>query len=194
MTSEGQWVNSLVPRLNKELRQLARDGARLEIVSGRRLPYVHEVVAYSADGEAETHSMGYQTDLLICDVGPDARWTPRVIIECKLGDVTTHDALTYSAKAATHKQVHPYLRYGFIIGGFGKALPTRLLRHGAYFDFMMVWRTRKGTPTEWKTLLGVLQEEVRASRRLERILTDRRHAKKQFSLFHRRLRLKGSGE
>jgi hypothetical protein len=52
---------------------------------------------------------GYQTDLLISERLDDGEdWTPRVVVEFKLGSVTTHDALTYSAKAATHKNVHPY--------------------------------------------------------------------------------------
>ena len=47
-----------------------------------------------------------------------------------MGGVTTHDALTYSTKAATHKHVHPYLRYGFLAGGI-QTIPGRLIKHGA---------------------------------------------------------------
>jgi hypothetical protein len=64
-----------------------------------------------------------------------AQWVPRVVVEFKLGSVTTHDALTYLAKAATHKNVHPYLRYGIIIGGLDGPVPKRLVRHGHSFVF-----------------------------------------------------------
>src|SRR5690606_30085073 len=38
---------------------------------------------------------------------------PRVVLEFKTS-ITTHDVLTYSAKAKQHKQIYPYLRYGII--------------------------------------------------------------------------------
>ena len=31
------------------------------------------------------------------------RWKPRVVVEAKLGSITTHDAITYNQKAATHR-------------------------------------------------------------------------------------------
>ncbi|HXN85748.1 MAG TPA: hypothetical protein VN867_06730, partial [Candidatus Binataceae bacterium] len=45
---------------------------------------------------------------------------PLVVVELKCGSnsgYTTHDVLTYSAKAARHKELYPYLRYGMAIGG-----------------------------------------------------------------------------
>ncbi|GAI54911.1 unnamed protein product, partial [marine sediment metagenome] len=57
-------------------------------------------------------------------------------IEGKINSVTTHGAITYSQKASTHKNVHPYLRYGILLGNRKHyPLPGRLFRHGAYFDF-----------------------------------------------------------
>src|ERR1700687_4246334 len=96
---------------------LARQDMAVE--TGRRLPYAMHVLAYeNQEGEpalakpARTETHRYQTDLLIAErTSEAAQWVPRVVVEFKLGSVTTHDALTYSAKAATHKNVHPYLRY-----------------------------------------------------------------------------------
>jgi hypothetical protein len=76
-----------------------------------------------------------------------ASGSPRVV-ECKQG-VTTHDALTSSTKAATHKQVHPYLRYGCRLGGYETALPDRLIRHMAHFDFMLFWESQQPSKREW---------------------------------------------
>jgi hypothetical protein len=105
-----------------------------------------------------------------------------------LGGVTTHDALTYSAKADTHKQVHPYLRYGILIGDHGKkAVPTRLFRHGAYFDFMAAWKATKPSDDEWNGLINVLREEIETSRRIEELV---RKQHSPYSLVHRRLILK----
>jgi hypothetical protein len=114
-----------------------------------------------------------------------------VVLECKTWGISTHDALTYSAKPATHKHVHPYLRYGILLGDFGTALPGWLIRHGAYFDFMMVWSSQEPTGEEWAELIEVLADEVRASRMLQSLLTESRsQARRKFRLLHRPLRLK----
>jgi len=113
-----------------------------------------------------------------------------VVVEFKMGGVNTHDPLTYSAKAATHKHVHPYLRYGFLAGGI-RGIPGRLIKHGAYFDFMASWVSLKPTPDEWSGLIEVLKEEVVASRTIQEILTTTRSAsKKRYDILHRPLKLR----
>ena len=194
MSSEKQWVASLLDSLREGLGEAAKEGGSIRVESGHRLSYAYEVLAYGPDGEADPRSAGYETDILISDVRADATWTPRVVIECKTGSVTTHDALTYSAKASTHKHVHPYLRYGILIGNYGEALPARLVRHGAYFDFMTVWSSEGGSALEWRSLLDVLREEIAASRTLQDVLTDRSWSKKKYRLLHRPLRFQQSGE
>lgn len=42
-----------------------------------------------------------------------------------IGDASSHDVLLYSAKAAKHKYIYPYLRYGFVVVGL-QALERRL--------------------------------------------------------------------
>jgi hypothetical protein len=67
-------------------------------------------------------------------------WKPQIIIEGKLNSVTTHDTITYSQKAATHRNVHPFLRLRYVILiGNRKYFPLlgRLFRHRAHFDFML---------------------------------------------------------
>src|SRR5205823_863741 len=108
------------------------------------------------------------------------------------GSVSTHDALTYSSKAATHKQVHPYLRYGFLAGEREHyAIPGRLVKHGAYFDFMVTWCASKPTKAESKAFCRLIIDEVKASRRLQDLLTTNRSAKRQkYHVLHRPLVLK----
>jgi hypothetical protein len=162
---------------------------RTTVSTGERLPYRHEVFRYKDTKPSEASTMGYQTDVLVRDeLLADDLWVPSVVIECKLGSVTTHDALTYSAKAETHKQVHPYLRYGILIGNHAeKAVPRRLFRHGAYFDFMAAWKAMDPSDEEWKGLIDVLREEIEASRQIEKLVSQN---PSKYSLVHRRLILK----
>src|SRR5437016_776519 len=159
MASEKDWAASLQRRLDLELRACGIDGWTTRVDAGERLAYAHEILRYDKAGPAHCHTPGYQTDLLVYDIRDNDDWIPRVVVECKLG-VTTHDALTYSTKAATHKQVHPYLRYGIWIGGFNRALPARLLRHGAYFDFIGVSTTLNPVGGDWNDFVEVVKQEL----------------------------------
>ncbi len=191
MATEKEWVESVLqPRLAAELAKCDEGEWHIAIASGKKLTYAYEILRYSNEGCDETLNAEYETDLLIYDLRQNGDWIPRVVLECKKGAVTTHDALTYSTKAATHKHVHPYLRYGVLIGDFGSALPGRLIRHGAYFDFMMVWGGEEPTKEELSSLVRVLKDEIQASRTLHGLLTDSRSKKrKKFSLLHRPLQL-----
>jgi hypothetical protein len=179
VTSEREWVRSFVSKLDSELaaRHRRKGGPIVAVSDGTKLTYACEIERYTAQGEPETSLKRYETDILVRDVDPDGSWVPRVVIECKLRSVTTHDALTYSAKAATHRSVHPYLRYGFLAGKRDKyALPARLVRHGQQFDFMVSWNGLKATTAEWKAFCDLLLEEIETSRKLQNLLTDNRSA------------------
>lgn len=187
---EREWVRRLAARLHQELPTL--DETRLDIVDGRKLLYTNEVEGYSIEGQSRGRSSSYETDLLIADVVADGAWTPRVVVECKLGRVTTHDALSYSAKAFTHKHVHPYLRYGFLAGALAN-IPGRLIKHGASFDFMATWLLEEPPAAQWVTFVHILKEEIRASRTLQRILSNSRHVRQAgVHLLQRRLVLIGA--
>jgi hypothetical protein len=108
------------------------------------------------------------------------------------GRITTHDALTYSSKAATHKHVHPYLRYGILAGEREHyAIPGRLVKHGAYFDFMVAWSAAKPTNREWLAFTVLLADEVKAARTMQELLkTNRLLRRKKYHILHRPLVLK----
>jgi hypothetical protein len=138
--------------------------------------------------------MKYETDLLIIENNND-HWTPRIIIETKAnGSITTHDAITYSHKAATHRQVHPYLRYGILLGGRGHyPLPGRLFRHGTQFDFMISWGEHEPNKEELKDTIDLLFKEVEASRILEKIIYDsRKRGRAHYTILHKELKLRSS--
>ena len=185
MPGERQWVEQLRPRLETKLAGLSEGASKIRVETGRHLPYVLEVLAYGPGERVQTTKTEYQTDLLISDATDEA-WTPRVVVECKLGRVSTHDALTYSTKASTHKNPHPYLRYGILIGGLKGPLPLRLIRHGAHFDFMIAFDSEQPTRREWSDFVEVLEQEVRASRDMQRLLTP---GKNVYRLLHRPLKL-----
>lgn len=148
-------------------------------------------MSYQGDGSSQTTNSRYETDILVIDLLDDQTWVPRVVVECKLGSVTTHDALTYSTKASTHKHVHPYLRYGIAIGNWGDGrFPPRLLKHGAYFDFMLIQSGIAPSQQEWPYLIDTLTAEVRASRDLQAMLARTLTSGLSPKLIHRQLLLK----
>lgn len=168
---ERAWVRDLVPRVQAAL---AAVEPALEVRDGYRLAYSREILSYHGTEPEREAGMRYETDLLVVEHTPKG-WTPRVVIEAKLRSVTTHDAITYSQKAATHKHVHPYLRYGIFLGERAHhPLPGRLFRHGAQFDFMVSWRALEPSAEEFETFTALLVDEVRASRLLQEIMFNTR--------------------
>ena len=192
MASEREWVEDLGTKLETGLQHVSIKGTRVRVACHRKLAYAHEIFGYEGGGNGAVNVNDYQTDILVFDEAAEGRWVPRVVVESKLGRVTTHDALTYSTKAAAHKQVHPYLRYGILIGDLGEdAVPGRLLRHGAHFDFMVTWATAEPDDDRWCDLTDLLGQEIKASRKLQRLLADTRSRERlRYSMIHRPLRLK----
>jgi hypothetical protein len=187
--SERQWVRALVPRIRKEFEASNTSRASVEVCDGKKLAYTHEIHEYAGENSTKPISAHYETDLLVYDSLETGNWVPRVVVEFKMGSVNTHDPLTYSTKAATHKHVHPYLRYGFLVGGI-RGIPGRLIKHGAYFDFMASWVSLEPTLEEWNGFIDVLKEELAASRTIQEILTTTRSASKvRYNILHRPLKL-----
>ena len=186
--NEREWVTSVVDLLSENLQA---EFPSLVVSQGAKLPYAYEIRQYSGQGPEAHDISAYETDILIAEVHEDS-WKPRVVIEAKLSSVTTHDAITYSEKAATHKNVHPYLRYGIILGNRKHyPLPGRLFRHGAYFDFMLSWTAFDPTPKELQYLLDLASQEVKASQDLEKILySSRSPNRERYTFLHRPLLLK----
>lgn len=188
--TEKEWVASFVKRLEVALNPLALPDGSVQAKDGKKLPYACHIDEYQGDGNVVLGRPSvYETDILIYDVFKTGNWIPRVVVECKLGGITTHDALTYSAKAATHKHIHPYLRYGFLAGAHN-GIPVRLVKHGAYFDFMATWQAEEPSQPEWEFLLETLNSEIKASRNLQNLLKDSRSPDRiKYQGLHRPLQL-----
>ena len=90
--------------------------------------------------------------------------------------LTTHDILTYSAKARRHKQVYPYLRYGLVLSSVD-AVPRRFHRHNEALDFVLALA---GLPKDQldSELKNILELEISASRLLEDLSFSRPKARR----------------
>jgi hypothetical protein len=108
----------------------------------------------------------FQTDLCVFEEKKPDVSIPRVVMEFK-GGLTTHDVLTYSAKARKHKQVYPYLRYGLVVSE-ENFVPGRLFTHNEALDFCATLGAFRGARLR-EVLASLLLEEIEASRQLERI-------------------------
>ncbi len=186
---ERQWVKSIIADIEKLIRKTDN---KIRVTDGHRLPYSNEILSYIDNEPDKTSISGYETDILISEHLGNKTWKPRIVIEAKLGNVTTHDAITYSQKAQTHKNVHPYLRYGILISNREHhPLPGRLFRHGQHFDFMLSWKKLIADKSEIKTLVAIIINEIDASRTLEEIMFNSRSKKREkFTALHKPLLLK----
>lgn len=185
--TEVEWVKFMAKRIRAE--PMFRG---LEIETGFRLEYGFEISAHNQANEPVTVSTSFETDLAIIERKEDGSWRPRVIVEAKITSVSTHDAITYSTKAATHRSVYPYLRYGVMLGKLGKlSLPGRLYRHGAQFDFMISFRNFRPNDIEMESFLKLLRSEVHASRTMEKLLFEsRKQDRDRYTILHRKLEVR----
>jgi len=172
---------------NKIERELLRTLPSIRVEACKKLIYANEIREYG-NSTASYNEMAYETDILVYELLKNT-WRPRVAIETKIERITTHDAITYSQKSSTHKSVHPYLRYGILLGKRSNyPLPGRLFRHGAYFDFMLSWEGYKAKSKEWKILIKILKLEIEASRKLEEMFFKSRNVdRKRYYALHKPL-------
>ena len=108
----------------------------------------------------------FQTDLCVFEEKAPGIEIPRVVLEFK-PRLTTHDVLTYSAKARKHKLIYPYLRYGLVISRF-TTIPNGFYTHNEALDFCVAAASYTGERIH-EIFARVLREEIDASRRLEAI-------------------------
>jgi len=108
----------------------------------------------------------FQTDLCIFEERSEDVLLPRVVLEFKTS-ITTHDILTYSAKATKHKQIYPYLRYGLVASNEDR-VPGRFFTHNEGLDFCLALRDLNEESIR-ATLMKLVNAELDCSRQLENI-------------------------
>jgi hypothetical protein len=109
----------------------------------------------------------FETDLCVFEDKSDGISIPRVVLEFKPG-ISTHDVLTYSAKARKHKQVYPYLRYGIVVAEVSY-VPRRFFIHNEALDFFVALKEKQQISDLEPLIADLLKREVETSRRLEAI-------------------------
>lgn len=185
--NENEWTKSICDRLRDNF----NDGI-IFVDTLCKIPYSQEIVCY--DSEWNTKDIlpsSFETDLVIYEKN-DTIIKPRVVIEAKLGSITTHDAITYSYKAEKHKYITPYLRYGIMIGNRSHyPLPGRLYRHGTNFDFMFSFSGMSPDIDEWISFVEMLAKEISYSRTTEEMLHESRSKdRKRYYMLQKQLIVK----
>lgn len=121
----------------------------------------------------------FQTDILVKRAN-----TPLVVVELKAGSFSSHDVITYSWKAQRHKQVYPYLRYGFAVVGVD-ALGRRFLTHNEGFDFAAAV---PGVGQIETHLVPIVQRQIRSA---ERIIDLTRHGRVKLRRYEQTVEIDG---
>ena len=170
---------------------LISEQGRYEIDVGFKLAYSFEAKEYCGREVNLEELIEYETDLIVREFIDRTKnqWIPRVVIEAKFSSVTRHDVITYSQKAHDHKTVHPYLRYGIMLGyREHHSLPGRFFRHGSHFDFMISFVQKSPSQEETDLFVALLQDEIRASQDLEKMIYDTsKQSRSRYNLLQRKL-------
>ncbi|MBL8887444.1 MAG: hypothetical protein JNK16_12355 [Phycisphaerales bacterium] len=157
----------------------------------RMLPYAQPVLeCEDCDGTTRwlaTKPPSFAADIVLELHGPNGRWTPAVVIECKLGSFDTHNVLAYAAKARSHRAVFPALRYGVLLAHWPAGITGKLARHGESFDFLATWKAEGPTDAEWDVLLTILRHELAAAATLRGLAAPGKSEKLKARWIHRGL-------
>lgn len=169
---ENDWTKSIC-----EMLRGADFGEEIYFDVLKKIPYAFEISSFNEEWEVESDSFDeslFETDLVVYEK-KEGKVIPRVIIEAKVGSVTTHDAITYSHKAMYHKNVIPFVRYGIMLGARETyPLPGRLFRHGTNFDFLYSFVGYEATEKEKKMFVEMIKREITYSKQIEEILSNSR--------------------
>ena len=169
---ENDWTKEICENLSAQ-----NLGENIYIDVLKKIPYAFEISSFSEDWEIAPDAFDetvFETDMVVYEKRGE-KVIPRVIVESKVGTVTTHDAITYSQKAMYHKNVIPFVRYGIMLGARETyPLPGRLFRHGTHFDFLFSFVDYKPTTKENDTFVEMIKKEIEYSRQIEEILTNSR--------------------
>lgn len=113
---------------------------------------------------------GFEQDILVFEEAANGQTSvvPRIVAEVKFNSVTTHDVIVYSEKADRIRRVYPYVRYGFVLGGFDQ-IPGRVLRLGQRFDFIVAIDEHLTRP-KLNAFAILMKEEAEASVALSNVL------------------------
>jgi hypothetical protein len=119
-------------------------------------------VTYDSAYRPKRGQYAFQTDIAISS----KEGLPLVVIELKSGSFSSHDVITYSWKASRHKQIYPFLRYGFVVVG-SDGLGRRFATHNEGFDFAMALPNEASIETD---LVALVKRQIASAERLRRLM------------------------
>lgn len=145
--------------------------SELECRSQERIIYN---LRYTRDNDTRTQS--FQTDLAVFHDDH-----PRIIIEVKRNNATTHDLISYDEKAYRHKRVYPSLRYGMLLVETS-GLTKRYLWHSNDIDFFYCSDREMTSAEDFSTqeldeLADLIETNFKISREIEQVLDDEKTPK-----------------
>jgi hypothetical protein len=111
----------------------------------------------------------YQADIVVREKNGKV---PLVAVELKCGagaGYTTHDVLTYSAKAARHKELYPYLRYGMAIAG-ARPIGRKFFFTNTALDFVVAFPIADDDEGGFRRLVEVVKHQVKLAEDALRML------------------------
>lgn len=125
-----QFVDQIRPRI---------ESLGYKIITQANLPYTNFCDRIDGNNKGIDYSKGkksYAVDVLVYRELDNDEKIPLVIVEGKIRGYSTHDVITYSEKARTHKSVFPHIQYGFIVldADDRDFMPLRYYLHSG-FDF-----------------------------------------------------------
>lgn len=121
-------------------------------------------------------TFAFQTDICLFEKIDDVK-LPRIAIEFKT-NISTHDILTYSAKAGKHKTIYPFLRYGLLASEID-SIPPRFFIHNEHLDFFIAGKNYKNEEKLKELITDLIKEELKISRTLD----DIHFGKKKFDFY-----------
>jgi hypothetical protein len=164
---ESEISNQLVEHLKRDLAGFIEIGERKSLYYSLTIDTEGNTTDKAdSDGELSRGGLAsFQVDVVAFEKHqPTRQLVPRVAIELKSGGVSSHDLLLYSTKAAKHKEIYPYVRYGLVVFGARGGLVSKVLRHGQHFDFIWVSDHPIPSTDDLCKLAQIVRDETSQSR------------------------------
>ncbi|MDE5614022.1 MAG: hypothetical protein K2I74_05140 [Treponemataceae bacterium] len=186
---EEKWVEQIRDLLNEHFK--GTEQPRLHAATQVKLPYGIMISEFKIkenpkengkltlifdDKSESAKNDTYTTDLLIYEDSPNnaGNIIPRVVIEAKIEDASTHDMITYARKAVMHRALMPFLRYGIMIGAHkSDVLTWKHFAHGTDFDFMFSFKAEDPDENEREDFIEIVDSEIKSSQNLEKMFSSK---------------------
>lgn len=152
------------------------EGLGYKITTQANLPYTNFCDRLDVNGKGLDYGKGkksYAVDVLIYRELENDEKVPLVVVEGKIRGYSTHDIITYSEKARTHKSVFPHIQYGFIVldANDDDFMPLRYYLHST-FDFEEIFPNSEASDEQANRInsfIRQLEDQIKIAERKHKI-------------------------